>query len=76
MKQAHAKERSNSGMDKKAIGLPENRQIQWLLELPNTTAQAVYALYRLRIKDALVPPNPKELLMAYSTSACRATLGM
>jgi hypothetical protein len=27
------------------------------------------ALYRLRINDALVPPNPKELLMAYSTSA-------
>jgi hypothetical protein len=35
-----------------------------------------YGRYLLRIKEAFVPPKPNELLMAYSTSAWRAWLGM
>jgi hypothetical protein len=61
---------------KKAIGPPIKGRIQRLYEILMRRSRLFQALYRLRINDALVPPNPKELLMAYSTSACRATLGM
>src|ERR1700722_18804634 len=44
--------------------------------IPNVTiVRCYFPAQRLKINAALVPPKPKELESAYSTSVLRATLG-